>query len=401
MVSSTKSLRILQIGMGWFPEQPGGLDRVYYEVCNRLQNLPEVALHGLVAGSPRVAEQSRGAIRAFASANTPLPQRLWAARNAIQKTLRTFQPNLIASHFALYTFPALDVLKGKPFVVHFHGPWAMEGSAENERDMATRLKKGLEKRVYQKAQHFIVLSKAFQEVLAQQYGIPKDRVHIVPGGIEVERYADLAADKEEARRQLGWPLERPIALVVRRLRRRMGLEMLLHSLAQLKEAFPQFLVLIAGKGPLSQELETLIQQLGLHNQARLLGFLPDEQLPIAYRAADFTIVPTVALEGFGLITIESLAAGTPVLVTPIGGLPEVIRPFRPEWVTEAATEEALTERLRAVLSGQIPYPPALECQEYVKQNFDWSVILPKIVQVYTLAANDHGSAAQPTTGEQT
>jgi hypothetical protein len=84
-----------------------------------------------------------------------------------------------------------------------------------------------------------------------------------------------------------------------------------------------------------------------------------------------------------------------------GGLPEVIRPFRPEWVTEAATEEALTERLRAVLSGQIPYPPALECQEYVKQNFDWSVILPKIVQVYTLAANDHGSAAQPTTGEQT
>ena len=62
---------------------------------------------------------------------------------------------------------------------------------------------------------------------------------------------------------------------------------------------------------------------------RLLGFVAEEDLPWLYRACDISIVPSVALEGFGLPTIESLAAGTPVLVTPIGGLPETVSELDP------------------------------------------------------------------------
>ena len=67
------------------------------------------------------------------------------------------------------------------------------------------------------------------------------------------------------------------------------------------------------------------------------------QLPLAYRAADLTVVPTVALEGFGLIAVESLAAGTPVLVTPVGGLPEVVAALSPALVLAATGSAPLAD----------------------------------------------------------
>ncbi|CEK15947.1 glycosyltransferase [Chthonomonas calidirosea] len=391
MADPTSKRRILLIGMGWFPEQPGGLDRVYYELFNRLQSHypTELTLRGLVVGTDNVAQQTKQQVTAYADAQCSVLKRLLAARRAIREAVQTFQPDVVVSHFALYTFPALDVLQGKPFVFHFHGPWALEGGAEKEHGLTIRLKKSLERAVYKKAQHFIVLSKAFQEILADQYGIAKERIHIIPGGIDLKQYASPNLTKQEARKQLNWPQNRNIILVVRRLQRRMGIELLLKAIAHLKSRYPNLLVLVAGKGPLRQELEALIHQLQIEAHARLLGFLPDEQLPIAYRAADFTVVPTLSLEGFGLITIESLAAGTPVLVTPVGGLPEVVRPFRPEWVAEAATEEALTERLQRILLGDIAFPSPAECQAYVQQHYDWSVVLPRILQVYDMAIQSH------------
>ncbi|CCW36537.1 glycosyltransferase [Chthonomonas calidirosea] len=391
MADPTSKRRILLIGMGWFPEQPGGLNRVYYELFNRLQSHypTELTLRGLVVGTDNVAQQTKQQAIAYADAQCSVLKRLLAARRAIREAVQTFQPDVVVSHFALYTFPALDVLQGKPFVFHFHGPWALEGGAEKEHGLTIRLKKSLERAVYKKAQHFIVLSKAFQEILADQYEIAKERIHIIPGGIDLKQYASPNLTKQEARKQLNWPQDRNIILVVRRLQRRMGIELLLQAIAHLKSRYPNLLVLVAGKGPLRQELEALIHQLQIEAHARLLGFLPDEQLPIAYRAADFTVVPTLSLEGFGLITIESLAAGTPVLVTPVGGLPEVVRPFRPEWVTEAATEEALTERLQRILSGDIAFPSPAECQAYVQQHYDWSVVLPRILQVYDMAIQSH------------
>ena len=85
---------------------------------------------------------------------------------------------------------------------------------------------------------------------------------------------------------------------------------------------------------MSDELEARCVAEGLDRPRPLLGFVPDEQLPLAYRAADFSIVPSVALEGFGLIVAESLAAGTPVLVTAVGGLPETLEGLAPQCVVQ-------------------------------------------------------------------
>ena len=142
-----------------------------------------------------------------------------------------------------------------------------------------------------------------------------------PWGVEARRFATTVT-RREAREQLGWPQDRPTLVTVRRLTRRMGLESLIGAIKEVHGRAPEILLLVGGKGQLSKELSARVLSLGLEKNVRFLGFVPDEQLPLAYRAADLTVVPTVTLEGFGLIAVESLAAGTPVLVTPVGDCPK-------------------------------------------------------------------------------
>ena len=148
---------------------------------------------------------------------------------------------------------------------------------------------------------------------------------------------------------------------------------------------PDALVLIAGTGPLRAELEARVAALGLAHHVRFLGFVPDADLPTAYRAADLTVVPTTALEGFGLITVESLAAGTPCVVTPVGGLGEIIAPLSPQLITAGATKADVSTTIADALLGTIPLPTAEQCSAYARRCFDWPVIASRVRDVYELA----------------
>jgi glycosyltransferase involved in cell wall biosynthesis len=145
---------------------------------------------------------------------------------------------------------------------------------------------------------------------------------------------------------------------------------------------PDTLLLMAGKGPLASQLQAQIEASELPNNVRLLGFVPDEELPVAYRAADITVMPTRTLEGFGLSAVESLAAGTPVLVTSVGGLPEVVRDLSEDLIIDDFSSKGLASRLTAALKGQLNMPSPTACQQYARAHFDWPVIASQVKNVY-------------------
>jgi glycosyltransferase involved in cell wall biosynthesis len=145
---------------------------------------------------------------------------------------------------------------------------------------------------------------------------------------------------------------------------------------------PEVLLIVAGNGPLSGALRGLVRLRGLENNVRLVGFVPEQDLPIAYRAANLTVVPSAAFEGFGLVVVESIAAGTPVLVTPVGGLPEVVRDLSPELVLPAAGVGPLAEGLVAALTGDLPLPNAEVCRAYALAHYDWPAIAARVREVY-------------------
>lgn len=354
---------------------------MYYEL---LRYLPQVKVEarGLVAGSSWVARDSGQRVQAFAPPTAPLLVRWQALRRESRRMLAEQRPDLVVSHFALYTFSVLDMIRSYPLVIHFYGPWALESQVEVGRGLKTKVKAALERSVYRRGDRFIVLSRASRQILQHHYGVPEERIRLIPGGVDVARFA-TDVTRQEARERLGWPQNRPVVFAVRRLVRRMGLEGLISAMKEVRRRVPEVLLFIAGKGPLFAELRAQVQAQGLENHVQLLGFLSDEDLPLAYRAADLTVVPTVALEGFGLIVVESLAAGTPALVTPEGGLPEVVSDLSPELVLAGSGAGPLAEGIVTALTGKMALPDAKICRSYARTHYDWPVIAARVREVYS------------------
>ena len=379
-------MKIIQIGLEWFPEQGGGLDRYYYD-CTRYLPLVGVDLKGMVAASGAVAKDTEGKVIGFALPESSTLERWRRIRQTFRELTQEQDYDLVVSHFAFYTFPLLNAIAPRPLVTHFHGPWALESSVEAKKSLAVKIKKWLEGSVYRRSQQAIVLSKAFGDILHREYQIPLEKINVIPGGVDIERF-DIDVSQSAARDRLNWSGNRPIIFCIRRLAKRMGLENLVTAMVDVCALHPDVLLYIAGKGELTDTLQAQIIELKLDNNVKLLGYVSDEDLPLCYRAANFSVVPTIALEGFGLIVVESLAAGTPVLGTPIGGIPEILRPFSKDLVLAGYQPEQLAAGIIEALSGERKLPTSQACLDYVKANYNWSEIAKKIKSVYQKAIDN-------------
>jgi glycosyltransferase involved in cell wall biosynthesis len=367
---------ILCVGDGWFPNRPGGLNRYVYELVHKLSAEGDrVELCGL--GLPETGVNSCLKLTNLAAPEHSLGRRFLSTRTNFSKT-RSSKPDAVNLHFALYSLPLLPSLpKDVPITFTFHGPWALESERETTNQLSIWAKQWMERQVYRQCDRFIVLSKAFGEILHQHYHIPWNKIYVIPGGVDTQRFQPNLS-KQVAREQLGWVKDRFILFTPRRLVQRMGIDNLLTALASIKSKYPDVWLAIAGKGKLQESLEQQVAALGLENHVKFLGYLPDEQLPVAYQAADLTVVPSVALEGFGLILLESLASGTPVMCTPVGGMPEVLTGFSPELITTSTDANALVNCLENVLSNQMSLPSQNACFDYAASHFSWNTIAQKV-----------------------
>jgi glycosyltransferase involved in cell wall biosynthesis len=248
------------------------------------------------------------------------------------------------------------------------------------------VKRRVERRVYRRAARFVVLSAAFGRILQGRYGVAPWRIEVLAPGVDVERFTP--GDEAAARTSLGLPDGR-VALCVRRLVPRMGLEALLDAWASLDPSGTDRLVL-AGEGPLRAALEARARSLGVARTVTFLGLVSDRELVDAYRAADVTVVPSLSLEGFGLVVLESLACGTPVVGTDAGGLAEALEVTRQRSAVPAGDVDALAGALR----DAVVHPPTREervaCR-LVAEEHAWPLVAHRHEALYRAVA-----AGQPT-----
>jgi glycosyltransferase involved in cell wall biosynthesis len=176
-----------------------------------------------------------------------------------------------------------------------------------------------------------------------------------------------------------------VVLAVRRLVHRMGLGDLVEAwwLAGLGDYGGQ--LLIVGTGPERAGLERRVAELGLSDSVRLLGAVPDNLLVEAYRAADVCAVPSAELEGFGLVVLESLACGTPVVATDVGGLPEVLDELQPDLVVPPARPDLLGARLLDAARGSRPLPGPEVCRTFAERH-SWDLVAERHERLYAAVA---------------
>ena len=176
--------------------------------------------------------------------------------------------------------------------------------------------------------------------------------------------------------ELGLPDGRLHLLTVRNLEPRMGLDNLLKAVFLLKELKTNLHLVIGGEGPEQQNLGNLIRRYELFDNVTMTGFIGADQLPKYYQAADFFILPTRHLEGFGLVTVESLACGTPVIGTPVGGTKEILSNFNPKLLFKDTSPKAIAEGVESAIdnyfSNKKRYDQLrVQCREYAVKNYSW------------------------------
>lgn len=379
-------LNILATGLDWPSDKPGGLNIYYRSICKTLALRHCIEALVCCNEPPEQEPETNLTLSNISNPLMPLLRRQKEFKKYAARVINERNIDIIYSHFAPYGLGAARIAFGKniPLIVGFHGPWAAEMKVE-EAGLKGRIRSALARRMenntYRLADRFIVLSRYFKRVLQEDYGIAPDRIHIVPGAADTERFRPTD-DKKQLRNKLGLPEDGLIALSVRRLVNRMGLLQLVEAWTEVVRQHPDALLYIGGIGPLKEALETAIQRNGLEQNVYMLNYIPEELLPSYYQAADLVIVPTQALEGFGLTTVEALASGVPVFATPVGGNLEILTRFSPDFLSEGITVNALAKGLNHVLKRREQWPSAQQCREYVMEHYTWNQVLKAIEDIF-------------------
>jgi len=166
----------------------------------------------------------------------------------------------------------------------------------------------------------IAVSAALRDAMAA-LSLSKDRIHLIPNAVDTARFRPITAG--EARQRLSLPEGCPILVSVGSLIEAKGHQLTIRAVALIGNQFPSLRLYIIGEGPYRAELEKLIKTLGLEGRVQLLGKRPNEELPFWFSAASLSCLAS-SREGWPNVVTESLACGTAVVATRVGGIPEIL-----------------------------------------------------------------------------
>lgn len=183
-----------------------------------------------------------------------------------------------------------------------------------------RLVRKMIKWTLSRADAVVAVSDALKRELLR-LGVEEARIHVIPNGVDVARFQPAPAG--EARSKLGLPADGWVVVSVGTLVPSKGHELVIRALNRLRERHRDLQLYILGEGAHRGYLEDLVAQLGLRDNVHLIGKRPNEELRYWFSAATVACLAS-AREGWPNVVTESLACGTPVVATRVGGIPEIL-----------------------------------------------------------------------------
>jgi len=381
-----------------FLDSPGGSQRVAWDIAKAARNQGwKVSMLCLNPGNghlPDGPSESDGieVVRysrpATGNLNPLRPiKQIYAAGGAFNKWLRSTKWDTIHIHSPITGAGVIKSADPSARVVYtVHSPvvseqrinWFNRSWSGNGRlFFGLPFLKWLEKKLLDRSDAIHALSEFTRTEMHRFHGIG-EKITVVPHWCRDGFQKSFAVKR--AREKLGWPADKTIFFTVRHHGKRYGIDIAIRALAGI-DSKHVWKFYIGGDGPLRPELESLVSALGLEEQVIFTGYLRDETLALAYQAADAFLLPTTALECFGLILLEALACECPVISTDAGAIPEIMREILPDFIVPAGNVGAMKGKIEDLLEFRMNFPPSASLRQFANSRYGKSVIVPKILNL--------------------
>ncbi len=290
------------------------------------------------------------------------------------------QYDLILSHYWLsgWVGEYLQQQWNVPHIMMFHTLGAVKntiGVGDDEPELRIETERGLA----QNCHHIIAPTEKEKEELIRHYGALPERIGVVPCGVNLEQFKPVS--KESARQYLGLGNDK-IILFVGRIDPLKGIDKLIKAIPYLQNIRGLRLVVIGGGEHSRREIEQLQKlacNLNIQDSVTFLGLIKHEQLPYFYSAADACVIPSY-YESFGLVALESLACGTPVVATDVGNLKSIIRQGETGYVVIDNAPHHLADKIALLLSRPSTDTKSTRSIRASVSRFSWSNIAEAIIR---------------------
>jgi glycosyltransferase involved in cell wall biosynthesis len=244
----------------------------------------------------------------------------------------------------------------------------------------------IEKNILNKSDEIVVLSLFTKEKIKDIHKISNNRIRVIPGGVDVNKFVPFI-NREIIRKRLNISPNKIILFTVRNLVQRMGLENLIIAFKDLIKENAEINLVIGGEGKLKTGLIALARSYGVENYIHFVGFIPEEQLPSYYQMADLFVLPTKELEGFGLVTLEAMASGLPVLGTPVGGTKEILGKFDSSFLFEGtdpySMAKLISNKYHTIKNNPQRWNEiSRRCRKFVEDNYSWEKNIDTLEELF-------------------
>jgi len=298
--------------------------------------------------------------------------------------------DLIHSHYWLSGRVANWAASGwkVPHIFMFHTVGALKNlncEAEKEPDLRMRV----EKQVGRDSDRIVAATEFERGELVKQYGIPAGKIDVVPCGVDLILFRPL--DKGQSRLALNLESNPFVVLFVGRFAKLKRIDRIIHSLVRVKHLDGIRLVIVGGDGngaPEEARLRRLSRQLGLDDRVTFVGRVEQDILPVYYSAADILVLPS-EYESFGLVGLEALACGLPVVATPVGAYSNILQQDLTGHILTDGSPESIARGIERFLSNGERSRMSTSAIRSSVEAYSWSHIATAILKEYD-AAIDYG-----------
>ena len=222
------------------------------------------------------------------------------------------------------------------------------------------------------------------------FGLPTDKLVMIPNGVKAEVYTKNDKDLAQFRNKYALPQEK-IVLFVGRMVYEKGVHVLVNAAPKvLEKANAKFI--IVGNGYMKDQLSTIVNNTGLAHKVMFTGFVDDETLRKLQKCADVSVVPSL-FEPFGIVALEAMAAKSPVVVSDTGGLSEIVNHDVDGVKAFTGNPDSLAWGINKVLTDEA-YANTLRTNAYrrIQEKYNWDKIAQQTMTMYENILNEYSQS---------